>query len=362
MTLKKKDELSVDDIPNDLIDQLIADYEKPEDILGKDGLIKKLTKKILERTLNHELYYHLGYEKHSKKGYNTGNSRNGHSRKTLKSDNGEIPISTPRDRNGSFEPKIIPKGVTHFDGFDDIIISLYTRGMTTRDIQDHIKQLYQVDVSPDLISNVTDGVLEEVNEWQNSPLEKVYPIVYLDAIVIKMRDEGHVINKAVYIVIGINIDGEKEILGLWFQKTEGAKFWMRVLTELKNRGVEDIFIACVDGLKGFPEAINAIYPNTEVQLCIVHMIRGSLRYVPYKDKKMVANDLKLIYTADTVDKAEHELKNFGKEWDKKYPSIYKMWHDNWENISTFFAYDKAIRKVIYTTNAIDWSNPCFTKQ
>lgn len=356
MTEEKKEKLTIDDIPDDLIDELLDKIDDPKNIMAKGGLLTQLTKKILERSLCQEMTDHLGYEKHSKKGYHSGNSRNGHSSKTLKSDHGEIPINSPRDRNGTFEPKIVPKGKTHFDGFDDIIISLYTRGMSIRDIQDHIKKLYQVDVSPDLISNVTDAVLEEITEWQNRPLDKMYPIIYLDAIMIKMRDEGHVINKVVYMVLGVNMDGKKDILGLWVQRTEGAKFWMRVLTELKNRGIEDILITCIDGLKGFPEAINSIYPDTEIQLCVVHMIRGSLRYVPFKDRKIVAKDLKLIYTATTADKAEAELTNFRKKWDGKYPSIYKMWKDNWKNISTFFAYDKAIRKVIYTTNAIESIN------
>jgi len=299
---------------------------------------------------------HLGYPKHATDGYNSGNSRNGYSKKTIKGDFGEVEIATPRDRESTFEPQMIQKNQTHFRGFDDKIISMYSRGMTTREIQGHLQEIYAVEVSPDLISSVTDGVLEEVQEWQNRPLDKVYPIIYLDATWEKIKDEGKVINKAIYIVLGVNLDGNKETLGMWVQKTEGAKFWLQVLTELKSRGVEDIFIACVDGLKGFPEAIHSLFPKTDVQLCVVHMVRNSLKYIPYKERKLVATDLKTIYKAPTIESAEEALANFGKLWDKKYPSISKMWKNNWRNLTTFFGYSPEIRKIIYTTNAIESIN------
>jgi len=352
----KKQRTAVNEIPEEIIDQLLENYKNPEDLLGENGLIKQLTKRFIEKAMELELTHHLGYTKHSQEGYNSGNSRNGYSKKTVQGNQGELEIRTPRDRDGSFEPKIIPKGSRQFKGFDDLIISLYTNGMSTRDIQEHIRLLYQVEVSPDFISNVTDGILSDIKEWQSRPVDKIYPFLYMDALRVKIREEGHIENKAVYVALGVNMEGKKEVLGLWFQKTEGAKFWMRVLTELKNRGLEDILIAIVDGLKGFPEAIRSVYPNTEIQLCIVHMIRNSLRYVPYKDRKEVAGDLKHIYGAVSLEKAEYELKNFGKKWNKKYPMIHKMWSRNWETISTYFAYSPAIRKVIYTTNAIESLN------
>jgi putative transposase len=261
----------------ELIDELIKDYKKPEDIMGENGILKRLTKAILERALSAELTHHLGYVKHAPEGKNKGNSRNGKSAKTLKGDLGDLPIEVPRDRNGEFEPQIIKKGQRRFDGFDDKIISMYARGMTTRDIQAHLLDMYKVEVSAELISSVTSEILEEVKEWQNRPLEDVYAIVYFDAIRVKVRDEGHVINKAVYLAIGVRLDGIKDILGIWIEKEEGAKFWLKVITELQNRGLKDIFIACVDGLKGFPEAIESVFPATQVQVCIVHMVRNSMQ-------------------------------------------------------------------------------------
>ena len=271
------------------------------------GLLKELTKAILERALQAEMTDHLGYEKHDPVGHHRGNSRNGKSQKTLKGDFGELELETPRDRKATFEPKIVAKGQTRWTGFDDKIISMYARGMTTREIQGHLEEMYGIEVSPTLISNVTDAVIEEVKLWQNRPLEELYPIVYLDALMVKVRDEGHIQNKAIYVVLGVNLEGQKEVLGLWVAQTEGAKFWLQVLTELQNRGVKDIFIACVDGLKGFPEAIEAVYPRTEVQLCIVHLVRASLNYVPWKARKPVAADLQLIYSAGTVAEAEQHL-------------------------------------------------------
>jgi putative transposase len=344
-----------------LIDGLLKNYKKPEDIIGENGLLKQLTKALLERAMQAEMTEHLGYEKHDPAGNNSGNSRNGATTKLLKGDFGEIPLETPRDRNGTYEPQIIGKGQTRFTGFDDKIISMYARGMSTREIQGHLEEIYKVEVSPALISSVTEAVMEEAKNWQGRPLEAVYPIVYLDALVVKVREAGHVRNKAIYVVIGVNMQGNKEVLGLWANQTEGAKFWLQVLTELKNRGVEDIWIACVDGLKGFPEAIEAVFPRTEVQLCIVHQIRGSLNYVSWKQRKEVAADLKPIYQASTVEDAERRLDEFAAKWDGVYPTISQMWRRNWEHLTPFFAYPADIRKVIYTTNAVESLNMSLRK-
>ena len=310
-------------IDNKLIDKLLTDYKKPEDM---NGLLKQLTKALLERAMQAEMSDHLGYEKHDPEGNNSGNSRNGATTKTLKGDFGEMPLETPRDRNASFEPKIIAKGQTRWTGFDDKIISMYSRGMSTREIQGHLEDMYQVEVSPTLISSVTEAVMEEVKTWQNRPLDAVYPIVYLDALVLKIRESRQVINKAIYVGIGVNMDGHKEVLGLWTgpqgHAAEGAKFWLQVLTELHNRGVNDVLIACIDGLKGFPEAIATVFPQTEVQLCIVHQIRGSLNYVSWKERKQVAADLKPIYQASTVEQAEQKLDEFAAKWDGPYPVSY----------------------------------------
>jgi len=284
-------------IDSELVDRLLAEYKKPEDIIGENGLLKQLTKAVLERALQAEMTDHLGYEKHDPLGQNTGNSRNGKTTKTLKGEFGELPLETPRDRNGSFEPKIVAKGQTRLAGFDSKILSLYARGMSTREIQGHLEEIYGVEVSPTLISDVTEAVMEDVRAWQNRPLDAIYPIVYLDALYLKIRDSGHIQNKAIYVVIGVNLEGSKEVLGLWAGQSEGAKFWLQVLTELKNRGVADIFIACVDGLKGFPQAIETVFPKTQVQLCIVHLLRSCLNYVSWKQRKQVAADLKPIYRA-----------------------------------------------------------------
>src|ERR1700722_7249562 len=311
-------------IDKTLIDQLLADYKKPEDIIGENGLLKELTKAILERALQAELTDHLGFEKHDPAGHGSGNTRNGVGRKKLQGTFGELELETPRDRKASFDPKIVAKGQSRFTGFDDKIISMYARGMTTREIQGHLEEIYSIEVSPTLISNVTEAVLEEVKIWQNSPLEEVYPIVYLDALMVKVRDNGHIQNRAIYVVLGVNMEGQKEVLGLWAAQNEGAKFWLQVLTELQNRGVKDIFIACVDGLKGFPEAIEAVYPRTEVQLCIVHLVRASLNYVPWKLRKPVAADLQSIYRAATASEAEQHLQELEGKW-KAYPSVSQVW-------------------------------------
>jgi putative transposase len=348
-----------------LIDKLLADYKKPEDIIGENGLLKQLTKALLERAMQAEMTDHLGYEKHDPGGHNSGNSRNGATTKTLRGDFGEMPLETPRDRNGSFEPQIIGKGQTRWTGFDDKILSMYARGMSTREIQGHLEEIYKVEVSPTLISNVTEAVMDEVKIWQNRSLDAVYPIVYLDALVLKIRESRQVLNKAIYVGIGVNMEGHKEVLGLWTgpqgQPAEGAKFWLQVLTELKNRGVADVFIACIDGLKGFPEAIETVFPETAVQLCIVHQIRGSLNYVSWKQRKTVAADLKPIYQASTVEQAELRLDEFAAKWDGTYPTISLMWRRNWEHLIPFFAYPADIRRVIYTTNAVESLNMSLRK-
>ncbi|HSE20346.1 MAG TPA: IS256 family transposase [Pyrinomonadaceae bacterium] len=348
-------------IENELIDKLLKDYKKPEDIIGENGLLKQLTKQLLERAMAAELTEHVGYEKHDTTGHKSGNSRNGKSAKTLKGTFGTMPIAVPRDRNGTFEPQIIGKHQTRFTGFDDNIISLYARGLSTREIQQHLEEIYHVEVSPALISSVTDAVIDEVRTWQGRQLSEIYPIMYLDAIQFKVKDSGHIRNKAIYLAIGVGLDGMKEVLGLWIAQTEGAKFWLQVVTELKNRGVKDIFIACVDGLKGFPEAIESVFPQTTVQLCIVHLVRHSLNFVGWQQRKEVARDLRSIYTAATVAAAEQSLEEFSLKWDAKFPMLAKSWRNNWERVIPFFAYPPEIRKVIYTTNAIESLNMSLRK-
>ena len=340
-------------IDPEVIDKLLAGYKKPEQIIGENGLLKQLTKALLERAMNAELSEHLGYEKHDPAGYKSGNSRNGKSSKKLKGEFGEIEIETPRDRNGTFEPQIVEKGQRRFSGFDEKILSMYARGMTTRDIEGHLKEMYGIEVSPTLISNVTEAVLEEVKTWQNRPLERIFPIVYLDALYVKIRDNGQVQNRAIYVAIGVRMDGCKEVLGLWTSSNEGAKFWLQVLTEIRNRGVEDIFIVCVDGLKGFPEAIGTVYPKAQVQLCIVHLVRASLNYVSWKQRRTVAADLRTIYTVVTAEAAEQQLERFAGRWDATHPTISQIWRRNWSHVTPFFAFSPEIRKVIYTTNAVE---------
>jgi len=348
-------------IDKKIIDKLMKDYQSPEDIFGKDGIFKELQKAILERILEGEMTHHLGYEKNDPKGNNSGNSRNGKNKKTMKGDFGQVEIEVPRDRNGGFDPQFIKKRQTRFNDFDKKIIALYSRGLSTRDIQEQIKDLYGVTISPELVSTVTGEVMKEVTEWQNRPLDLLYPIVFLDAIVVKVKDEGHIRNKSVYLALGVNLDGKKELLGMWIEQTEGAKFWLRVLTELNNRGMKDIFIACVDGLKGFEKAIHSVFPHTQVQLCIVHMIRNSLRYVSYKDRKKLAGDLKEIYRATNESEAKVGLESFSEKWDEKYPLISKSWRNNWELIIPFLSYPDYIRKAIYTTNAIESINRSLRK-
>ena len=324
-----------------------------------DDFRKMLTKVTVETALNAELDDHLGYEKHSPT--NDSNSRNGYSSKRLITDDGEIQLEIPRDRDASFEPKLVRKHQTRFQSMDDKILSLYAKGMTTREIVATFKEMYDADISASLISKVTDAVLEQVVEWQARPLDSVYPIVYLDCIVVKVRQNKQVINKAIYLALGVNMEGQKELLGMWMSETEGAKFWLSVLTELQNRGVNDILIACVDGLKGFPDAINTVYPKTQIQLCIVHMVRNSMKYVPWKDYKTISADLKEIYQATTEEEALLALERFGDKWDEKYPQISRSWAAHWDNLNTLFSYPQDIRRAIYTTNAIESLNSVIRK-
>lgn len=345
----------------ELLDELLKEYKSPDDMFGSDGLLQQLTKALVERAMAAELTHHLGYEKNSPEGKNSGNSRNGSFPKTIKGKRGQVQIDVPRDRAGEFQPQIIKRGQTRFDGFDDKIISMYSRGMTVRDIQAHLKEIYGVDVSADLISTVTDAVIDEVRAWQSRPLDPVYPIIYLDALVVKVKDQGRVSNKAIYLAIGVNLGGLKEVLGMWASETEGAKFWLAIITELKNRGLKDIYIACVDGLKGFPEAIESIYPRTQVQLCIVHMLRNSLAYVSYKDRKAVAADLKSVYRSATAEEAADHLEGFASKWDYRYPLIAKSWRASWSRIIPMFGYPEEIRRAVYTTNAIESLNMSLRK-
>ena len=348
-------------IPKDVLDALMKDYKNPEYLIGENGLLKQLTKQLLERAMQAEMTEHLGYEKNASSNNQSGNVRNGSYQKKVKGEFGNLDITVPRDRDSSFEPAILPKGQSRFTGFDDKIIALYARGMTTRDIQAHLEEMYSVEVSPTLISQVTKAVQEEIVLWQNRPLDEVWPIVYLDALRVKVRQEGRVINKAVYLAVGVNLDGLKEVLGLWTAETEGAKFWLQVVTELKSRGVKDIFIACVDGLKGFPEAIETVFPDTQIQLCVVHMVRHSLNYVSWKQRKEVAADLKAIYAAPTIEEAELHLEAFEAKWNDSHPTIGKSWRNNWERITPLFSYPPEIRKAIYTTNAIESVNMSLRK-
>jgi transposase-like protein len=349
------------DFSAEILDQLLGDGLKPEDLTAEDGLFRRLKKALLERALGAELTHHVGYEKGDPAGRGTGNSRNGTSRKTLLTEDGELEIEVPRDRAGTFEPVIVAKGQTHFDGFDEKIISLYARGLTVREIQGHLAELYGTEVSPDLISKVTDAVLDEVREWQSRPLEAMYPIVFFDALRVKIRDEGLVKNKAVYVVLGMTPCGEKDVLGLWIEQTEGAKFWLKVMNDLKNRGVADILIAVVDGLKGFPEAIASVFPQTLVQTCIVHLIRSNLSFVSWKDRKAIMPSIKAIYHAENADAALTRLEEFEAEWGKRYPAIGQAWRRAWQHVVPFFAFAPEIRKMIYTTNAVEALNRSLRK-
>ena len=318
-----------------------------------------LTKIAVETALNAELDDHLGFDKHAQS--DSDNSRNGYTSKTLQTEDGQFEVDTPRDRSGSFEPQLVKKHQRRFTSMDDKILFLYAQGMTTREIVTTFKEMYDADVSASLISKVTDAVIEQVVEWQSRPLDAIYPIVYLDCIVVKIRQDKQVINKAVYLALGVNMEGHKELLGLWLSENEGAKFWLNVLTELQNRGVKDILIACVDCLKGFPDAINTAFPETQVQLCIVHMVRNSMKYVPWKDYKAITAELKIIYQSATEEEALQALDEFAERWDEKYPQISRSWRTHWQNFNTLFVYPHDIRKAIYTTNAIESLNSVIRK-
>jgi putative transposase len=343
-------------ISNELLDELLAGASTEEEIAGPGGLLAELTKRLVERAMEVELTDHLGYEPHQEPAGGVGNTRNGTSPKSLVTEHGNVGLDAPRDRDGSFEPKIVRKRQRRFQGFDDKILALYSRGLSTRDIEAHLQEIYGVKVGRDLISRVTDGVMDDVRDWAKRPLEDIYPIVFLDCMVIKVRESGSVQRRALYLALGVTLDGDRDVLGMWFQETEGAKFWMQVLTELKQRGVHDILICCVDGLTGFPEAIEAIFPKTTVQTCIVHLIRNSLKYVPRREREQVARDLKPIYTAIDADHAQTELETFDEKWGQRFPVITQAWLNAWEYVTPFLAFPPEVRRVIYTTNAIEALN------
>jgi putative transposase len=343
-------------LPDELVDELLAGAKTEEEIVGPGGLLAQLTKRLVERAMEVELTDHLGYEPHREPPGGAGNTRNGSTPKMLVTEHGPVGIRTPRDRDGSFDPKIVRKRQRRFEGFDEKILALYARGMSTRDIEAHLREIYGVSVGRDLISQVTDGVLEDVKAWQQRPLDDVYPVLFLDAFQVKVRDGGSVQRKACYLALAITMDGRREVLGMWFQQTEGAKFWMQVLNDLKHRGVRDILICCVDGLKGFPEAIEAIFPETIVQTCIVHLIRYSLKYVPRRQYDQVAKDLKPIYTAGDVDSARDALERFEQKWGQQLPPVVNAWRESWEYVIPFMAFPPDVRRVVYTTNPIEALN------
>jgi len=345
-----------DRLSDEVIDELLAGARTEEEIVGPGGVLARLTKRLVERALQAELTEHLGYELHQEPAGGVGNTRNGSTAKTVATEHGPVEIKTPRDRKASFEPQLVRKGQRRFEGFDDKILALYSRGLSTRDIERHLADIYGVSVGRDLISRVTDAVMDDVREWQQRPLDDVYPVLFLDALVLKIREGGSVQRKACYLALGVTVEGERDVLGMWFQDSEGAKFWMQVLTDLKQRGVQDILVCCVDGLKGFPEAIEAIYPATVVQTCIVHLIRHSLRYVPRREREQVARDLKPIYTAVDAEAAQMALEAFDDKWGARFPVITQAWVNAWEYVIPFLAFPDEVRRVVYTTNAIEALN------
>lgn len=352
---------NINSISDEMIDQLLGTAKTQEDLFGQDGIVKQITKRFMERLLQEEMTEHLGYAKHAVEGHNSGNSRNGNASKTVKTGNGDIEVTVPRDRNSEFEPVLVGKGKRRLQLLNDQVLSLYARGMTVRDIQSYVEELYGTEISRDLITKITDGILEEVTEWRNRALDKVYPIVYIDGFVAKCRLDKAVTNRTVYIIYGINLEGQKDVLGLYLGETEGSKYWLQVLTELKNRGLENIFILCADGLKGLPESVAAAFPKTIFQTCIVHQVRHSLNYVPYNEKKAVAADLKKVYGSSTVELAEQALDDFELTWGDKYSAIVKSWRNNWDKIIPFLDFPIEIRKVIYTTNIVESLNNTLRK-
>jgi len=343
-------------ITKEVLDELLKDCNGPDEFYGPNGLVKQLSKALIERMMQAELTDQLGYEKSESGEKQTENRRNGKTSKTLRTDQGPMEIEVPRDRNGEFEPKVIPKRQREWRGFDDKILSMYGLGLSTKAIQENIKDIYNVDISPELVGRVTDEVKGLVEEWRNRPLEPFYPVIFFDALRVNIRDEGHVSKKAVYIALAIRLDGQKEVLGMWIEQNEGAKFWMSIMSELQNRGLADMLIAAVDGLTGFPDAINTIFPKAEVQLCMVHMVRNSVKYISYKDRKAVTSDLKEIYLAPSENAAEGALDRFSGKWDKKYPAISKSWRNRWSEVIPFFKFTPEIRRAVYTTNAIESVN------
>ena len=343
-------------LPDELIDELLAGARTEEEIAGQGGLLSQLTKRLVERAMEVELTDHLGFERHQEPPGGTGNTRNGSTPKRLITEQGPVEVNTPRDRAGTFEPRIVSKRQRRFEGFDDKILALYSRGLSTRDIEAHLEEIYGVKVGRDLISKVTDAVMDDARAWQTRPLDDVYPVVFLDALVLKIRDGGSVQRRACYLAMAIRMDGERDVLGMWFQANEGAKFWMQVLNDLKTRGVQDILICCVDGLSGFPEAIEAIYPQATVQTCIVHLIRQSLKYVPRRQYDAVVKDLKPIYTASNPDAAMVALEAFEEKWGRQLPIIGQAWRSSWEYVIPFMAFPDEVRRVVYTTNAIEALN------
>jgi putative transposase len=349
------------EIKPELLDQLLTDVKQPNDLIGEHGLIRQLTKALLERALDAELTHQLGHGHRDAVKNTTGNTRNGRSKKTVQGEFGALEINVPRDRQGVFEPLILPKHERRFTGFDDKILALYAKGTSVRDIKTTLFELYGVEVSPTLISEVTDAVLDEITQWQARALESVYAILYLDCLFVKVRENGTVINKAVYLAIGVQLDGRKDVLGMWIEDTEGAKFWLSVLTELKNRGVQDVFVACVDGLKGFPDAIEAVFPKTQVQLCLVHLTLYSMNFASWKERRYIARDLRAIYQASTVEGAKLALEAFCRTWDHRYPLIGQSWARHWDRITPMFAYPPDVKRMIYTTNAIESLNATLRK-
>jgi putative transposase len=345
-----------DRLGDELIDELLAGARTEEEIVGPGGLLADLTRRLVERAMSAELTEHLGYERHREPPGGSGNTRNGSTPKTLATEHGPVRIKTPRDRKGACEPQLVRKGQRRFEGFDEKILALYARGLSTRDIEAYLAEIYGVKVGRDLISRVTDAVMDDVRAWQQRPLDDVYPVIFLDCLVLKIREGGAVQRRACYLALGVTVEGERDVLGMWFQESEGAKFWMQVLAELKQRGVQDILICCVDGLKGFPEAIEAIFPETVVQTCVVHLIRHSLKYVPRRERERVARDLKPIYTAADADAAQQALEAFDEKWGKRFPVITQAWLNAWEYVIPFLAFPPEVRRVIYTTNAIEALN------
>jgi putative transposase len=352
---------NLNNISDEMIDQMLGNAKTQEDLFGKDGIIKQISKRFMDKLLEAEMTHHIGYPKHSVEGHNSGNSRNGKTTKVVKTGNGEIEIAVPRDRNSEFEPVLVGKRQTRLQQLNEQVLSLYARGMTVRDIQSYVEELYGTDISRDLITSITDAVLEEVTEWRNRALDKLYPIVFIDGFVAKCRLDKVVSNRTVYIIYAITTEGKKDVLGLYLGETEGAKYWLQILTELKNRGLEDILILCADGLKGLPEAVENVFPKATFQTCIVHQVRHSLKYVPYNEKKEVAADLKKIYESNTIALAAQALDDFELTWGDKYPIIVKSWRQNWEKITPFLEFPKEIRKVIYTTNIVESLNNTLRK-